>query len=198
MVSGAGHSTEAWALGIALLRPTTPVPASEDVDELVALASLVVDGDTAAAPETGAVDRLLLAVSLHLRHRLDGPDEQADRIAGAEALVAAAQMIPLDHPAAVATLGAAGAFLDPGRPFGGALDLPCGSLADRVDVAIATGAADAGADLATLHALRCLCRAAADDLDDGIDLQRVVGTVPVEYPWLANLRAAAGSPVRLG
>lgn len=59
-------------------------------------------------------------------------------------------------------------------------------FADRYDAVIAAGAVKEGADLATLHALRCLCRG-----EDGADLQRAVGTVPVGYPWLSQLREAA-------
>ena len=68
-----------------------------------------------------------------------------------------------------------------------------GDFADRADVVIACGVPN-GADLVTAHALRCVCRVAEDltagSVDSLAELERAVATVPVEYPWRSQLRAA--------
>jgi hypothetical protein len=184
---GGDLGTQIWACAAALLLPAAPVPAVDVVDDIVALARLIVD--TAAAPDQAgeAVDWFLLSVSLWLRDRLDPGGDRADRLGGAESLLTAARKIPLDHPAAITILAGLGAFLDEGEPFGGVLDVVGAGFSDRLDIAIAAGSVKEPADLAILHALRCLCRAA----EAVADLRRAAGTVPLEFPWLAPLKAAA-------
>jgi hypothetical protein len=69
--------------------------------------------------------------------------------------------------------------------LGAALPPIASRYADRLDSAIAAGVPDA-ADLVTLHALRCVCRAA----DALAELEGATGPVPEDYPWLAPIRAA--------
>jgi hypothetical protein len=195
-------STEIWASATAVLLPDAPQPEIEAVDECVALATVVVDGEPAADPVTAGIDRFLLAVSLYLRHSLENAGHDAgsgDRLAGAENLLAAAQAIPPKHPAAVAILLALGAFLDERRPLDSVLDVVAAGFAERADAVIATGTAK-GADLASAHALRCVCRAAAalrsGTFAELAELERAVATVPLDYPWRSRLQAAAGEAAR--
>ncbi|WP_410597380.1 hypothetical protein [Amycolatopsis sp. lyj-23] len=167
-----------WAHAAELLRPDGPEPAIDVVDDLVALATMVVEADGTA------VDRFVLAVALHLRDRLDDDGDRADAEAGAESLLAAVRALPAGDPAATAMLLSLGAFLDRQRPFGGPLEHIAGGFADRVDAEIAAGVADAS-ELAALHALRCLCRAA----EAVAEFQRAA--VPPDYPWRTALQAAA-------
>src|SRR5205823_3080867 len=153
-------------------------PAIDVVDDLVALATMAVEaGGT-------AVDRFVLAVTLHLRDRLDDDGDRADAVAGAESLLAAVRALPAGDPAATTMLLSLGAFLDEQRPFGGPLEPVAGEFADRIDAVIAAGVADAS-DLAALHALRCLCRAA----ETVAEFRRAA--VPPDYPWRNVLKTAA-------
>jgi hypothetical protein len=193
--NGDGDGATVWHAAAELIRPGAPARDIATIDELVALASATVDlsrpdRDTVADPAGGrdpavtAVDSYVLAVALLLRDRADDDSAGADRRAGAQELLSAATWIPLNHPAAIVILRSLGAFLSEQRP----LDLPAhvaGGYADRLDRAIATGVADP-ADLVTLHALRCLCRAC----ESLTELGRTAGTVPPEYPWLAQVKAA--------
>jgi hypothetical protein len=167
-----------WARAAELLRPDAPALAIDVVDDLVALATMVVEADGAAA------DRFVLAVTLKLRDRLDDDGDRADATAGAESLLAAVRALAAGNPDATAMLLSLGAFLDPRRPFGGPLADVAGKFADRVDAEIAAGVTDAS-DLAALHALRCLCRAA----EAVAEFQRAA--VPPDYPWRNALKAAA-------
>jgi hypothetical protein len=167
-----------WARAAELLRPDAPEPTIDVVDDLVALATMVVE------TEDTALDRFVLAVTLNLRDRLDDDGDRADAVAGAESLLAAVRALPAGDPAATAMLLSLGAFLDGHRPFGGPLENVAGEFADRVDAEIAAGVADAS-DLAALHALRCLCRAA----EAVAEFQRAA--VPPDYPWRNALKAAA-------
>ncbi len=173
-----GGGEPIWARAAELLRPDAPGLGVDVVDELVALATMVADGQATAA------DRFVLAVTLALRDRLDGDGDRADAVAGAESLLAALRELPAGHPAGPAMLLSLGAFLDEERPFGGPLEVVAGEFADRADAAIAAGIADA-ADLAALHALRCLCRAA----EAVAEFRRAA--VPPDYPWRNVLKAAA-------
>ncbi|WP_328618138.1 hypothetical protein OHS18_20535 [Amycolatopsis sp. NBC_00355] len=181
-LSGPDPDQPVWARAADLLLPDAPGLPIDVVDELVALATMVVeaeDGDNAAA----AVDRFVLAVTLNLRDRLDDDGDRADAVAGAECLLAAVRDLPTGHPGATTMLLCLGAFLDEERPFGGPLEVVAGEFADRVDAVIAAGVTDA-ADLAALHALRCLCRAA----EAVAELRRAA--VPPDYPWRNALKAA--------
>ena len=102
-----------WLVATAALNQAEP--AIDAVDEAVALATVLVD-HADAVPLTAAIDRFLLAVTLCLRSRLDG-DADADRVAGAESLLAAFRTVPPEHPAAIAMLLALGAFLDDEHPL---------------------------------------------------------------------------------
>lgn len=186
--AGADVPGPVWAVAAVLLLPAAPVLDADTVDELVALAQTVVDqapdGDQGAA----AVDWFLLAVALHLRHRT-GDAGGGDRAAAADALLTAARQVPPDHPATVTVLRSAGVFLDEDAPLTGPVETVAGRLADRFDAVLAAGAVRDPADLATLHALRCLCRTA----EAAADLRRAAGTVPLDYPWLAAVRAAGAA-----
>ncbi len=178
-----------WSLAAAALSGSEPPV--DAVDEAVAFATLLTEQDP-ADPLTTAIDRFCLAVALRLRARLDG-DAPADALAGARNLLGAAKSIPPAHPAAVTVLLALGAFIEPRLPFAGAFGDVAAGFADRADVIIASCDA-AGGELATAHALRCLCRAAtvlASGTVDGLsELDRVIATVPVEYPWHSQIQAA--------
>jgi hypothetical protein len=173
-----------WAVAADLLRPSAALPAVEAVDDLVALASLLVDGQPA-----DAVDRFLHAVALLLRARVDPLGAADHRNVGIESLLAAVRVVPINHPGLVAIVGALGAFLDERRPIDDVLVGVAGAYADRIDAILTTTAVVRGQDLAVLHALRCLCRAATDGSDGSV--ARAVGTVPLDYPWLPVLQAAA-------
>lgn len=170
-----------WASAADLLRPGSQTPAVDVVDEVVALARMIVDTEDAATAE----DWFVLAVALLLRDRLDPDGDQADRLAAAESLLTAVQKVPVDHPAATTMLAALGAFVDEDRPFGGVLDAVAENFANRLDAAITAGVATDAAELATLHALRCLCRAATALAEFGR------AAVPPDYPWQNVLKAAA-------
>ncbi|WP_117212338.1 hypothetical protein [Allorhizocola rhizosphaerae] len=198
MLPGHGDSNGAvWLSAARLLLSGTPPLDITTVDDMVALASTLVEGAPASRGSEQervghAVDAYILAVAFLLRDRLDESSEGEDRRAGAEELLSAARDIPLDHPAATVILRSLGAFLDQDRPMDGVLSTVAGGFADRLDGALAVGGQEP-ADLVALHALRCLClaeRALAD-------LRRAAGSVPAEYPWLATIKAAgrlAGSP----
>ncbi|MGW5740678.1 hypothetical protein [Amycolatopsis sp. NPDC003861] len=172
-----------WARAADLLLPDAPGLEIDVVDELVALATMVAESGESDAEEA-AVDRFVLAVTLNLRNRLDDDGDRADAVAGAESLLAAVLALPADHPATTTMLLALGAFLDEARPFGEPLESVAGEFADRVDAVLAAGVADP-ADLAALHALRCLCRAT----EAVGDFRRAA--VPPDYPWRTALKAAA-------
>ena len=178
-----------WHAAAELLRPTAPRLTAETVDELVAIASILAERGTAVGQPDGsperAVDSYLFAVALLLRDRVTEDGDGTDRRAGAEELLAAATSIPPEHPAAIPILSSLGAFLHDSEPLDGVIAAIGGRYADRLDRVIAAGVAEA-ADLVTLHALRCLCRAA----EALADLRRASGAVPTDYPWLAAIRAA--------
>ena len=188
-----------WSAGEALLGPAAMTAPVDVVDDLVALASLLVE---APDPDEGtrAVDSFVLAASLRLRDRLDAGGDNADRLAGARSLLAAARTVPLDHPGAITMLRALGAFLERDQPLGRVLDSVAKEFGDRLETALASGVVQDPADLATLHALRCVCdaalaaarlrRATAQLRQAETELHRAAGTVPVDYPWLPTLRAA--------
>ncbi|TCO52925.1 hypothetical protein [Actinocrispum wychmicini] len=170
----------------ALLLSEVDTPAVAVVDEAVAMASTVVDGDEEAEPADEAVDWFLLAVALHLRDRLDSA---GDRQAGADALLTAARKVPVDHPAAVVILRSLGAFLDPDAPLGGVLDRVAAGFAGRLDAVLAGDSVTDPGERANLHALRCVCRAAWAVGELG----RAVDHVQPDYPWPDPLKAAARS-----
>lgn len=197
LVPPASGEEAIWRSAAGLLRPGAPVPDAATVDEMVALASTIAElapppnpaggSDSAGEPDAGdpAIDTFLLAVALLLRDRAGGGSDGADRRAGVEELLSAAQLIPLDHPAAPVILCSLGAFLSEVRPLDDVVTGIAGKYADRLDRAIAAGVAEP-ADLVTLHALRCLCRAA----EALAELRRATGVVPAEFPWLAPIQAA--------
>lgn len=156
-------------------------PAVGVVDEAVAMAGTVVDEDA----DADVVDWFLVAVTLHLRHRLDPGGE--DRRAGAEALLTAARRSPADHPALPVVLRSLGAFLDVDEPLGGVLDAVAAGFAGRFDAVLAGGGVTDPDEWADLHALRCVCRAAWAVAEAG----RAVGKLSADYPWPGPLKAAA-------
>lgn len=172
-----------WARAADLLLPDAPALDIDAVDDLVALATMVAEAEDGKAGDA-AVDRFVLAVTLNLRNRLDDDGDRADAVAGAESLLAAVLALPAGHPATTTMLRSLGAFLDETRPFGAPLESVAGDFADRVDAVLAAGVADP-ADLAALHALRCLCRAA----EAVGEFRRAA--VPPDYPWRTVLKAAA-------
>jgi hypothetical protein len=162
-------------------------------------------------PVAAGIDRLLLAVGLCLRDRLDGGgwgpgDPEADggdRLAGALSLLAAAERIPPAHPAAAAVVETLGAFLDERRPLSG----PVGRLADFVAVYSDAVASDAVASdavvpdavapgRAVVAALGALCRTVvalrSGNAGDPVAFTRGVEAVPAEHPWRRVLSIAAG------
>lgn len=157
-LSGPDATEPIWTCAAALLLPAAPALAVDIVDEVVAMAGMVVDTED-DNDGSAAVDWFVLAVALHLRDRLDQGSDHADRLTGAECLVAAVRKIPVDHPAASTMLRALGAFLEENSPFGGVLDVVADDFAGRLDAAITASAAKDAAELASLHALRSLCRA---------------------------------------
>lgn len=179
-----------WLAAAQLLHPDSPIPASGVVDELVALSTMAVEGPP-GEPATAGLDWFLHAVALRLRHRLEQMFDDTDRMAGLQSLVNAGKAIPLNHPAAPTIFSTLGGFLDEHRPLGGLAADAAAIFADRIDIMIATGALRSPAELAIVHAVRCLCRATADDQRDA--LLRAVGTVPAHYPWRAALAEVASS-----
>jgi hypothetical protein len=186
--SGQAVGAPVWSAAAQLLSPATPDPTSETVDRLVALASLVADQSAPDATTTG-IDQYVLATTLRLRGRRDPAHAKADLQAGAQALLRAANLIAPSHPAAVTVLGSLGAFLDGWQPGDDTLEPLASAFADRIDVVLAT-ATVGGAEIATLHALRCLCRAMTSREHEA-DLRRSVGAAPLDYPWLDPLTEAA-------
>jgi hypothetical protein len=168
----------------AMLLSGVATPAVAVVDEAVALASTVVEEDGDVEPADAAVDWFLLAVTLHLRDRVDSGG--TDRQAGADALLTAARKVPADHPAAVVIMCSLGAFLDPENPLGGVLDRVAAGFAGRLDAVLAGGSVSDQGERANLHALRCVCRAAwaVGELDRALD------HVQPDYPWPDPLKAA--------
>ncbi|NUT98108.1 MAG: hypothetical protein HOY78_39465 [Saccharothrix sp.] len=155
-------------------------PAVAIVDDAVALAGTVVDEDE----DADVVDWFLVAVTLHLRHRLDPGGD--DRRAGAEALLTAARKAPVDHPALPVVLRSLGAFLDADRPLGGVLDGVAAGFAGRLDAVLAGGSVTDPEQWADLHALRCVCRAAWALAEAG----NAVDRLSPGYPWPGPLKAA--------
>ncbi|MEJ2855905.1 MULTISPECIES: hypothetical protein [unclassified Saccharothrix] len=154
-------------------------PAVGVVDDAVALAGTVVDEDE----DADVVDWFLVAVTLHLRHRLDPGG--GDRPAGAEALLTAARRAPADHPALPAVLRSLGAFLDADQPLGGVLDTVAAGFAGRFDAVLAGGRVTDPEQWADLHALRCVCRAAWALAEAG----QAVDRLSPGYPWPGPLKA---------
>jgi hypothetical protein len=183
--SNGGHEEPVWLSAAELLRPDTPTPDAATVDEMVALASTIMEQRCGPDQARTAVDAYLLAVALVLRNRVDEDSDGADRRAGAVELLSAARAIPLDHPAAIVILRSLGAFLTESRPLDGVVAAIGGRFADRLDSAISAGVREP-ADLVTLHALRCVCRAA----EALAELRGATGVVPADYPWLAPIKAA--------
>ncbi|GAB3430894.1 hypothetical protein [Actinophytocola sediminis] len=180
---GTDDATPTPAEVAALLAPDAPALEVDTVDEAVALARTVVDLDE----EPGATheDWFVLAVVLGLRHRLDDEGDDVDRVAGMAGLRTAVRTLPPGHPATAAMLSTLGAFLTEDRPFDDPLDEVAEEFADRIDAVLAAGTTTDAGELATLHALRCLCRTAGALAE----FQRA--PVPVEYPWRGALLAAA-------
>ncbi|MEU7524896.1 hypothetical protein AB0A74_04120 [Saccharothrix sp. NPDC042600] len=158
-------------------------PAVAVVDEAVAMAGTVVDEDE----DADVVDWFLVAVTLHLRHRLDPGGD--DRRAGADALLTAARRSPVDHPALPVVLRSLGAFLAVDEPLGGVLDAVAAGFAGRFDAVLAGGGVTDPDQWADLHALRCVCRAAWAVAEAG----RAVERLSADYPWPGPLKAAARS-----
>jgi hypothetical protein len=187
-----GGNDAVWLSAATMLLPDTAAPAVIAVDQMVALASVLVERAPEQIPQQGrahrAVDAYVLAVGLFLRDRLDEKSDGTDRKAGAEELLKAARMIPLDHSAATVILRSLGAFLDRAQPLDDVLGAVADGFADRIDGALALRSYEAS-DLVTLHALRCLCRAERALAD----LRRAAGAVPSEYPWRTTIGAAAGA-----
>jgi hypothetical protein len=168
----------------ALLRPDAPALDVDTVDDAVALARSVVDfaGDgEGACPQ----DWFTLAVTLGLRHRLDVDGDDVDRADGLSSLLTAVRGMPAGGAGTGTMLATLGAFLTEDQPFDDTLDGVAEEFADRIDAVVATAAVTDAAELMTLHALRCLCRAA----EVLAELRRA--PVPVEYPWRAAMLAAA-------
>jgi hypothetical protein len=99
-----------------LLRPGVPAPDAERLDDLVALASLLVD-----APGSGADDHLLLAAALLLRSRASpggwGEDDgDGDRRAAVRSLGVAAAVLPGRRADAVAVAYRLATLLDEHLP----------------------------------------------------------------------------------
>ncbi|XVV04479.1 hypothetical protein ACQPW3_03420 [Actinosynnema sp. CA-248983] len=174
-----GLAEPVWESAAGLL--VADVPAVDVVDEVVAIAGTVVDEDD----DADVVDWFLVAVTLHLRHRLDPGGD--DRRAGADALLTAARKAPADHPALPVVLRSLGAFLDADRPLGGVLDAVAAGFAGRFDAVLAGGGVTDPDEWADLHALRCVCRAAWAVAEAG----RAVDRLSPGYPWPGPLKAAA-------
>ena len=182
-LAGAAGPEPIWKAAAAQLLPGAPPPSIEVVDEIVALAEMVVD---LPVDEDGtmAEDHFTLATALYLRDRADEGGDHADLLAGAQSLRTAVRTVPLDHPATTTMLRALGAFLDEDRPLSGVAEVMGEDFADRLDSALAAGVTSDAADVATLHALRCLCRAA------GVMAELGRAPVPSDYPWHVALKAA--------
>ena len=180
-----GDGDAVWLSAAELLLPGTPTPDAATVDEMVALAAMIVEQPSGLDRARTAVDTYVLAVALVLRDRVEEGSDGADRRAAAEELLSAATTIPLAHQAAIVILRSLGALLSETQPLDGVVGAIAGKYADRLDSAIAAGI-PGPADLTTLHALRCVCRAA----EALADLRGASGAVPTEYPWLAPIKAA--------
>ncbi len=174
-----------WESAAALLVPGTATPPADVVDDALALASTIVDAETGSAPEDAGVDQFVLAVLLHLRHALDSGADGTDLHAAADALLAAARLIPSDHAAAVVVMRSLGALLDTGSPFGGVLDRVAAGMAGRFDAVLGTVTDED--DRADLNALRSVCRA----VWAVADANKAVANVSPRYPWPDALKATA-------
>jgi hypothetical protein len=179
---------DAWSAAAELLTQSKPDLDAAAIDTMVALAQTVVEQAQRSPIDEvqGALDAYVLAVALLLRDRADDASEGLDRRCGMEELLSAAQAVPASHPAALAVLRSLGAFLDGREPLGDeVLCAVAGRFADRIDRAMTAGISEP-ADLVTMDALRCLCRAA----EALADLRFAAGKVPAEYPWRASIIAA--------
>ncbi|MFI9814026.1 hypothetical protein [Saccharothrix variisporea] len=174
-----GLAEPVWASAARLLSEVDG-PAVAVVDDAVALAGTVVDEDE----DADVVDWFLVAVTLHLRHRLDPGGD--DRRAGAEALLTAARKASPDHPALPVVLRSLGAFLDADEPWGGVLDGVAAGFAGRFDAVLAGGVVTDPEEWADLHALRCVCRAVWALAEAG----QAVDRLSPGYPWPGPLKAA--------
>lgn len=174
-----------WEAAAALLLPGAPALAVPVVDDAAAMATELVDEHPEdVSQEDAGIDQFLLAVTLLLRHRLD-PVGDADLLASADSLLAAARAVPADHPAALVVARSLGAYLDAGDPFGGVVERIGAGFAGRLDVVL-SGVSDPG-EQANLHALRCVCRAAWAIAD----VAKAVTQLSPGYPWATALKAAA-------
>ncbi|MGW4393871.1 hypothetical protein ACWEHA_01180 [Amycolatopsis nivea] len=177
---------DTWRAAAELLLPDSPPPAVESVDTAIALASEVLESETAElSEEDTAFTHFAHAVALCLRQRADPEGDGSDYDLGARALLSAARALPIDHPELPVVLRSLGAFLPPDRPLAG-LDALAAGFTGRLDALLGSGslAADRTAEL---HALRCACRTAFA----AAELRKAVEGLPADYPWPVSLKAAA-------
>ncbi|MBB1158059.1 MULTISPECIES: hypothetical protein [Amycolatopsis] len=175
-----------WRTAAELLLPDTAPPTVESVDTAIALASEVLESETAElSEEDTAFTHFAHAVALRLRRRADPDGDGSDCELGARALLSAARALPIDHPELPVVLRCLGAFLPPERPLAG-LDALAAGFTGRLDALLGSGnlAADRAAEL---HALRCACRTAFA----AAELRKAVEGLPAGYPWPVSLKAAA-------
>ncbi|MFC5262311.1 CHAT domain-containing protein [Kribbella qitaiheensis] len=136
-------------------------------------------------PVESGLDRLLSAVGLCLRERRDGSgwgeeDDAGINFAAAEQLLAAAELIPPDHPAAAAVLEALGGMLDEARPLAGAITGRFEAYAAKVSTRPPPVAA-----------VSELCRVVATGIAvDPDPLRAAVATVPRDHFAYAALSTA--------
>lgn len=192
-----------------LLRPTIAALPVDVVDECVALATTAVHSGQTTDAGLAGTDRYLLAVALYLRSTVagggwssgdtwTGDEADSDLRAGGEQLLAAAQLLPPEHPIAASALLGLAAFIDEQRPLAGVLARLAERFQARAEAVLAAGTVPR-ADLPAADALRCLCAVAATGgMPDPADvrvLERAVAALPAGYPWRTRLRSAAGVAV---
>ncbi|MFY1634763.1 hypothetical protein ACN27F_16045 [Solwaraspora sp. WMMB335] len=223
---------QAYLAAAYLLRPDLPALSVEGIDEAVALATATVAETTAAAtdtvqadPASAGVDRFLLAVALFLRGWYDGggwgedvgpagpagkghfdadsPDEGSDLAAAAGQLLTAIEILPAEHPAALAAVAGLAAFVDEGHPLTGPLTATAKRTAEFADAVLAAAAAAEDAHrpgteqtFGVARAVAALCRVTATSqahsyIDAG-ELLAVAQAVPADSPWRSRLHSAVG------
>ncbi|WP_203712743.1 CHAT domain-containing protein [Asanoa siamensis] len=181
-----GPDQPVWEQARALLRAGHTAVAPADLDGFVGAAVHAVDADAGGGPVERGLDRLLSTVGLCLRQRRDGSgwgdgeDDAAFR-APAEHLVAAAGLVPPEHPAAVAVVEAVGGLLDDARPLSGVID----EIADTVSAY----AARMPSRPPVVAALADLCHTVAALRDDAAPPPFAVA-VPSDHPWHRVLSTA--------
>lgn len=173
-----------WEQALALLQAGPEQYGPAELDAFIGAAVNAAAAGNDDRLESG-LDRLLSAVGLCLRERRDGSgwgdeDDAGLNLAAVEQLLAAAEDVPPDHPAAAAVVEALGGMLDEARPLAGVVIGQFDSYAAKVSTRPAT-----------VVAVSELCRVAVTGI--GVDpepLEAAVAAVPKDHFAYAALSSA--------